>query len=319
MLDTEEMVAARSAQPKRDGPELHLTITSIGGSVEHYHHFLLGFFVPLVNQRGRSWENSKFARVLIRSCGPMDGLVRELKAPRIAILDKNEHQRLGEKRPRIANVLRGRPFGAGPRRYMALMGHDLPSRYNRLAFARARATLSTMLEHEIAAFHCPWPEDIRLPRILLIERGKPSPFYLSERSELKQAGAMRRSIPNHHALQEALSREFGNIVNVMLEGLPLAHQIALFGAADVIIAQHGAALSNAIWARPRASIVEIAPDTLDRHTRALGFFSNLARSLGLGYYAVGQPGDHADVDRGALFSALRAAIKGQSGTPPGRS
>jgi hypothetical protein len=314
MLETEGAVDPPSAQHQSAGPELHLTITSIGGSVEHYHHFLLGFFVPLVNQRARTWQSPKFARVLIRSCGPMDALVRELRAERIVILDKNEHQRLGENRPKIARLLKGVPLGLGARRYLALTGHDLPPHYSRKAFAAARSALSSHFKSEIENARLPWETGAKGPRILLIERGKPNAFYLSDKAEIKRAGTMRRSIPNHRALHEALAREFGNVANVMLEGMRLTDQLALFGAADVIIAQHGAALSNLIWAKPEATIIEIAPDTLDRETLELGFFSNLSRAMGLGYHAVRQPGDHAEVDPDQLCGALRGVLAKGAGS-----
>src|SRR5260221_1589567 len=65
-----------SMPPRRQ--DLHLTIWNMGGYVEHYHHFLLGFFVPLIRYRKRTWQNAAYGQVVIRSCGPMDGLVRQL-------------------------------------------------------------------------------------------------------------------------------------------------------------------------------------------------------------------------------------------------
>src|SRR5258706_13262619 len=86
-----------SMPPRRQ--DLHLTIWNMGGYVEHYHHFLLGFFVPLIRYRKRTWQNAAYGQVVIRSCGPMDGLVRQLGAENITILDKSEHRSGRTRRP----------------------------------------------------------------------------------------------------------------------------------------------------------------------------------------------------------------------------
>jgi hypothetical protein len=286
-------------------PDLHLTIRNYGGSVEHFHHFLFGFLVPLVCHAKSSWQNPRYHAVLIRSCGPMDGIIRQLKSGRLRTIDKAEHARLGEGRPRFGSVLRGLAFGSGDRRFMDLKGYDYPVVYNARAFARARAGLNEILGAEIAnvcaALEQRFPPGA--PRIIAIDRGAADPFYLSANSEAKQAGAGRRSVPNHAEIVEELTRRLGFVLSLKLEGLPLAEQMALFASADLVVAQHGAALSNLLWSRPGTAVVEIMPRTMPQEIQDIGFFSNLAPCLKLRHRFVGQEHDHASVDPAAVADA----------------
>lgn len=281
-----------------DVPELHLTIRNHGGSVEHFHHFLLGFLVPLIRHAKSTWQNHRYRTVLIRSCGPMDGIIRQLRSGRLRMLEKMEHGRLGEGRSRLGTVLRGIAFGSGGRRYMDLKGYDYPVVYNARAFASAHAGLRQILGPEInaarAAFEGRFPAGAR--KIIAIDRGEADSFYLSAHAEARQAGSARRSIPNHRQLVDALTEKLGFVLSLKLEGLPLAEQIAIFSSAEMIVAQHGAALSNLLWARPGTAVVEIMPDTMPQEIHDVGFFSNLAACQRLPHRFVRQDHDHAPVD-----------------------
>ena len=61
-----------------------------GSSLQHYHHFLLGVVVPLVNRLSGSW--SKIDYVGIPSCGPLDRVVRELGIPRVHIVGRGHYR-----------------------------------------------------------------------------------------------------------------------------------------------------------------------------------------------------------------------------------
>lgn len=280
--------------------DLHLTIRNGGGSVEHYHHFLLGFLVPLVHQRDRIWANPNFAKVLIRSCGPMDRLIGELKSDKIVIVDKTRHHELA-KADAPQNGLD----------FMMLRGFDYPVRYDCGVFAVTKKILEATLKAEIERER----EEIAArfgkasPKIVLIERGAPDPFYLSDRAEAKSAGSARRSIKNHEELRAQLAARFGHCLNLRLEGFTLARQIALYSAADIIVAQHGAALSNMVWAHKRAGVIEISPATIPEQDRAQDYFRNLARCLGLRYCRVEQAESHGAVDIDRICAAIENIVR----------
>lgn len=295
------------AETVLDVPDLHLTIKNHGGSVEHFHHFLLGFLVPLVCHASATWQNPRYNSVLIRSCGPMDAILRQLKSPRLRILEKSQHRQLGDGRSRLAGLLRGLAFGSGERRHMELRGYDYPAVYNARVFANAYAALNRILGAEIeaarAVFEEKFPPGVR--RILAVDRGAADPFYLSASAEAKQAGAGRRSIPNYAQMVEGLTGELGFVVSLKLEGMQLAEQIALFSSVDMVIAQHGAALSNLIWTRPGTAVVEIMPRTMPKEIQDVGFFSHLAGCRRLSHHFVWQDGDHAPVDVAAVCQAAK--------------
>ncbi len=292
--------------------ELHLVIKNLSGSVEHYHHFLLGFLVPLLHHRRKTWLNSDFSRVLIRSCGPLDQVIDQLKLDKVATLDKREHQRIGASAPRQSlGRLLNLPRRRGALQFMETRGFDLPVGYDFKAFADAKEVVALRLRDAIAAARGDVDGvfgDAR-PRILLIHRGRPDPFYLSDSAESKGAGALRRSIRNHDELVERIAGAFGHCASVALEGLPLARQVALFAAADVIVAQHGAALANLIWADRRAVVIEIVPQTLSQTIKNIDFFGNLAWCLRQPHRRVMQADDHGDVDANLICEIIGESLR----------
>ena len=79
-------------------------------------------------------------------------------------------------------------------------------------------------------------------------------------------------------------------------------QIRAIWDTDILVAQHGAGLSNMVWMRPGATVVEIQPplapviDTI---------FSNLAAACGLKHSVIPQKDAHADVDVVTLSEHVR--------------
>jgi hypothetical protein len=76
-----------------------------------------------------------------------------------------------------------------------------------------------------------------------------------------------------------------------LEHLSLAEQMALIASARIIVAPHGAGLTNLLWAQPGTTLVEIFPEG-GVHGSA---FMRIATQMGLGYFAiVGAAGENRD-------------------------
>jgi hypothetical protein len=275
------------------GPTLHVTVEHYSGSVQHYFHFLLGFFVPLVYHLSTTWAGWDLDRVLVRSCGPFDRILAELGDPRIRVVDPEQHRQLAASAPPDRT----------PLQVATIRGHDDPAVYDRATFALVRAVFERLPGVQLETRHSEalWPRSDS--RILLVERGPSPSFYRSESSEVKSSGSERRSIPNLSDIYESLRRAHPGCLVVRPETLSLARQFALFSTADVVIAQHGAALANTIWARPGATVVEIVPDEV-----RVDFFRDLARCLGLRYRRLRQEHSHADVDPAELSAVIRDAI-----------
>lgn len=140
--------------------------------------------------------------------------------------------------------------------------------------------------------------------IILIERGV-EPFYKQNTSNTQCAsnhlrctsGSSRRNIRNHEALLYSLKFRYdgtdgayegvGNgeyaVQSLSLEGMGLVEQFSLFNTASLIIAQHGAAMSNMVFMNTSVShIVEISPP----YSRKAKYFRNLAGHLGVSYSSV---------------------------------
>jgi hypothetical protein len=293
---------AGSAERSRTGEDWHITVTiPPGGSVEHYHHFLTGFFAPLIYHIETDWAGAGFNRLLVRSCGPLDPILRDFAGNRVEIIDKDCHREMaGASRSSKAPAPQAEPF-----HFLTIEGCDLPVTYDRQIFVKTREHV--LSNETIRAEIAPLVDDWSRPRILLVERGASHPFYNSEQSEIKGSGHDRRSIGNHDALFNLLRRNFAGCRNIIAENLTFARQVALFSLADIIIAQHGAALTNMLWSRPGTTVVEIypAPQGL-KHD----FFFYLSRCMGLRYRRVWQQDMHSEVDLDKVYRVIaRAAAR----------
>ena len=63
--------------------------------------------------------------------------------------------------------------------------------------------------------------------------------------------------------------------------------------ANIVVAQHGAALANIFWMRPKTKIIEICPQTLDDDHKML--FRKLAELMDVDYEVVFQESDHSSI------------------------
>jgi Glycosyltransferase 61 len=286
--------------------EIHLTCNPLGGSVQHYHHFLLGYLVPLVSEWNSLVADPDVKRISVRSCAILDPILHALELPRLVILPKEAHAEIplkdqGDAKENIEI------------RFVTLIGHDYPQSYNRQIFKNVKDQILFRFSELIVKHR----EEISNgfenagPKILFINRSKPDGFYSSDASEAKTSGTQRRSIPNFHEAFSALVDRFGNVLATSLEGKSLLYQIALFSTADVIVCQHGAALANLIWAREGTRVVEIFPRDLGGDALRVDFFGRLASCLSIGYRRFWQPSSHGRVEIDKLSAMVAASLSDQ--------
>lgn len=222
----------------------------------------------------------------------MDRHLRALGDPRIVILDKAAH-----------DAARGRA-ASDTQRFKLIRGYDGALRYDGAVFAAVRNTMLARadVQAEIARARAERGESRE--RVLLIRRAPPDPFYLSDEAEVRGAGTSRRSIANHDELRRALGERFGGVVDAELEDLALSRQIALFHLADIIVAQHGAAFANLVWARQGTRVVEIFPRTLVAAYHPESMMRGLARCMKMHHSSVWQESDHSAVDVASVCDAV---------------
>jgi capsular polysaccharide biosynthesis protein len=152
---------------------------------------------------------------------------------------------------------------AGVRQSDALIVHVATS-YAREAMARAGFTGKVMTVKRGAHFAC---EELIVPSL-----GRPSPLTVrainefadsmaredvnvGEKFYISRAHARRRKVVNEVELWAAL--ESHGFVQIQLENLSWAQQIAAFRSAKVIVAPHGAGLANLVFSQPGTRVVEL--------------------------------------------------------------
>ena len=278
--------------------DVHLTLRNAGGSVQHYYHFLLGFLVPLVETWNSLATLPHVSRVSVRSCAVMDRILRELQLPGLAIMNAGDH---------AAVCMRTQEEMARGRMFATAEGYDWPSRYKAEVFQSVRNQLFFRFSSDIRAAIQTIEKSFAGtgPRVLIIGREPPGKFYSAPECEIKTSGTERRSIANMAELCAAVRRDFGNVLATTLEGRSLVYQMALFTMADIVVAQHGAALANLIWARQGTQVLEIIPKDISNCIEQSDFFGELSGCLGLKHTRLWQDSLHSAISAAELLGTLR--------------
>lgn len=128
-------------------------------------------------------------------------------------------------------------------------------------------------------------DDPSYPEILLIERGER--VELLSDPDLKKVnknfttGKERREIEKIDELKTLLEKEFPTkSKTLILEKIPFVEQIKYFYNARLVIAIHGAALSNLLFSKPNTTVVEVLGD------RTFNFFDTITGRLGINHIKV---------------------------------
>lgn len=149
-------------------------------------------------------------------------------------------------------------------------------------------------------------------KVLLIERMPPDEYFRTQ-SNIRGGGSARRAILNHAELQQALQKSVDkrfNFMNVRLEEITFAEQVALFDSAIAVIGQHGAGLANNTWMKPGGQVYEIAAVPEGRSTH----FEYVSLHRGLHHYRYKTGETLVQLDVSAFMNWL-ADKPGQIATP----
>jgi hypothetical protein len=236
---------------------MKVIVKNRAGSVEHYFHFLLGYCVPLVRYcLNQGLDQSQLA-LAVRECGPLTHILRELPL-NLKIYPKSDHHKLLVDLPSIE-----------------LCGLDSIRYFKYDIFKQFREYIQA---HAADVSNKP-----KTSSILLIERISPNPFYLSSQAEIKDSGSSRRYIKNHDKIAKWLRITHPDSQNISLENTSIYQQFLLFNAADLVIAQHGAALGNLIFMKEGSRVIEI-----DRHRprSAPSIFKHLSNVMKLHHRSI---------------------------------
>jgi capsular polysaccharide biosynthesis protein len=145
---------------------------------------------------------------------------------------------------------------------------------------------------------CYNPFAVQWLRGLFLKRADAS-YDPPRRFYLRRVGKIRPLLNEQDLLQFFQERGW-DVVDT--EQLSMARQIQLFSRAEMVVAQHGAGLTNLLWCQPRCRVLELCPSTYLN-----GVFEGLAQCVGADHrYLVckGDFGLHSTVDLKMVAKAL---------------
>ena len=240
---------------------IHILPRPLGGSVQHYYHFTFDLMLPFSMVLQNVSPEIKFS---IRHIGPLTPILLKSFGDRIKIHTSDRFPQ---------NVRKVKLVGLNP--------DELYPDQNDFSI------LTESIFRNLNIPKCSAPN-----KILLIQRGAPSQFYLKE-AKLKGSGTSRRSIINHKEIEQLIraktkqSYEFHNLV---LEETSFEDQIKHFNSAALVIGQHGAGLSNLIWMNKRMNVIEIG-------YRDKKHFEKISLAMKHNYFEFGNKEPHQIIDR----------------------
>ena len=328
----------QSSYPAADSNTSSILFHCREGSVTHYYHFFFGALVPLIEYHLAN--PSKVLRILT-DVGPFKLIlcelpltISELHGPNLTLQghfhdDKSLHQvrQMGQISLKAYDCFNNDFFGS-------------PHHFPRPPHETIRAINNFF--HESVPFYI---RDLPTYDVLLIQRAK-DVYYKSggcaDRGHIFQtSGSERRSITNHEDLIAAIRAECSEagqtFCNISLESTSIYYQYHMFSNANVVIAQHGAALSNIFFMARNGSsgvamstassrtdnqspvqaptVIEISPPW----SRQFEHFKNLATYCEVNYSSVTQQQDHSEVNVSDVVELVRGSLSGSTTLPTPQS
>ena len=237
------------------------------GSVEHFYHFFLGYFMPLVLWQERTGTMA----FTLRDCGPMNPWFSLLRpATDIAYIQP------GVMLQRVLTYRQERQI---------LHGWDDPTRFHRDSMDQFMRTVLTRID-------AVEPRPGSTKRITVLDRAPTPDFYLQETSEVFSSGSAFRSLPNTLEISRALEAH-GKVTVIDTAAVSPEEQVRALANTDLLVAQHGAGLANMVWMPPGSAVLEIKPPLVPIVNE---IFANLAACRELDHLAVDQVGEHTPIE-----------------------
>lgn len=272
---------------------------TLWGPLTGFYHFLTGYLLPIA-----LWlEGREGERIVVADCGPLNPWF-DVLVPRDAVRFLPPGEMLRE-------VARGAE-GA-----VVLRNLDDPFLYVPEELQRFRTIVVGRLGLPDVG-HPGHPPALPDGRVLMLDRTFVDPYYLEDRfkaSRFPGTGPTRRTIPNIDRVEAAIARD-AEVVREDLAAASPAEQVTRVAGSRVLVAQHGAGLTNMFWLPPGSSVLEILPPM---HARLnASNYAMLARDLGHTYAVVHQDDLHAPVDPERIASEVRRIRQPGARTSPAR-
>jgi hypothetical protein len=295
-------------------PMRELSCQSHNGSVTHYYHFFFACLVPLIDFRLTHPHDSL---AFTTDVGSFHSILTELPLN----LSFSSHESSVRVLLPSYDIFDQNIFTHPSIRSSSLISSVV--RENVLTFLK-QIPLQDPSSSSATDLSSDYSSRLRLasmsPLIVLIGRD-PHATLLHPSS-----GFARRHIRNHQRLEETLRQKYpGNFLGVYLERLSFLEQFHLFQSTSVLIAQHGAALSNIFFMSsmtlntsspyssfsslpssasascsalsPLSHVIEISPP----YSRRSRYFRNLADTISVSYSSIYQQRNKGNVSIDAVM------------------
>lgn len=253
-------------------PILHLNPVPpvrCGGTVDRYYHFIFDLVLPIYLLKKKVIPGVKF---LVSEPGAFKELILQLFPKDVEIIETN-HQ--------YADLHKTDLIGMNPKG--VLLSKNMLETFRKDVCSHLQLDI-----HEASN------------KILLIERLPPDDYFFTK-AQVQGGGASWRSIINHQELRATLAsmvRAPFEFHNIQLEKMSFEEQVFYFDRALVVIAQHGAGLTNCLWMRRKATVIELTHDETANHYRTLSHLRQL------NFFRYETDSNHAIVDMDDFTSWL---------------
>lgn len=236
-------------------------LSSLHGSITHYYHFFYGVLIPFILEHINNLKQKRKVKYIIGdNLGNMLKLLLQLPLDInfkkfIKDFDKINVKTEFLKPMDVHPTIRERDYKIINKGWASILTYDIYIKVNMyMKYCIKKYEMNLFLESK------------NKKRIVIIERKKQKGFSTINYAKneytdiMKTSGSERRSIINHEDLVNLIKKYFENnyeIINISTEYMPLFEQYSLFNNADIVFAQHGAALANIIFMKEKTNVVEI--------------------------------------------------------------
>lgn len=243
---------------------IHVRPRNLQGSIEHYYHFLYGYLFPFIQYHNINGNDTYY----FNDCGPViNKIITELPGINTGIINNDT---------KIDNNVQYFGFDNG--------------KYHNINIQKIKSLIEEIYHIDTARQHF-------VEEALLIDRDIPHEFY-HKQAKIKGSGSSRRHIPNIDQIHSYLLSKNMVVKKIFLEHLSLLDQINLFNTHRIIVAQHGASMSNLIWCKPQTKIIEI------RTTNNSNCFNRLINLCQLEHKPIIQQHRFAPVNPENIYKAI---------------
>jgi hypothetical protein len=247
------------------------------GSVEHFYHFVVEYLLPLYELKLTSGFSDD---MVLKDCGPLNPWLDHVFGAGTFSFRGRDQFADEVSRASVDQV----------RQLEAFAGKD-----NVLVDGTRFAEVAAALRAGVA----PAPP----PRsgCTLIDRREPPEWYLDGRAEKPGGGSTRRSISNLPELERALAG-LTEVTTVEFVDLSPAEQIERVSGSKVLIGQHGAGLTHAVFLASDAAVIELNSEPED-----WTYFRVLCNGLGIEYRSVRLDSLHATLSAETIDDVVSLA------------